>query len=57
MRPTATGTAPPADAVEVAKLDVLVEVVPLKIPDFLTPIFRDGPVDWEDADDQGSGPS
>lgn len=58
MRPTATSGAPPADAVEVVKLDVVGEVVPLEtIPDFLKPMSQDVLADWEDADEPGFGPS
>lgn len=58
MRPSATSGAPPADAVEVVKLGIVVEVLPLEtIPDFLEPMSQDDIADWEDADDQGIGPS
>lgn len=58
MRPTATSGAPPADAVEVVKLDVVGEVVPLEtITDFLEPMSQDDIADREDADEPGIGPS
>lgn len=57
MRPATSG-APPADAVEVVKLDVVGEVVPLEtISDFLKQMSQDVLADREDADEPGIGPS